>query len=90
MIKNKIVFAVTSEGFIKVISYECNEPSFIGAEEIERNEMDEVVETSMWNKIYKSVFVADFHKDRNGECDGGWVVDLDNCELLLDLSEDHP
>jgi hypothetical protein len=91
--RNEVVFAITDTGQIKIISYECNEPSFLGDDEITWNEEGEVNDESMWNKIYKSVFFADFTGDpQDGDVDGGWSIDLEssNCKALFDLNTMQP
>jgi len=85
--RNEVVFAVTDNGKIKVISYECNEPSFLGEDEINWNEDGEVTDEKMWNKIYKSHFFADFQGNpQDGDVDGGWSINFDTCKLILDLA----
>lgn len=87
--RNEVLFAITDDGKIKVISYECNEPSFLGEEEISWNEESQVTDESMWNKLYKSVFFADFSgNSHDGDVTGGWSIDLDspNCNMIFDFS----
>lgn len=81
--RNEVVFAITDTGYIKVISYECNEPSFLGDEEIQGNEEMQILDEPMWNKVYKSSFFME-----GGIDNAMWTISTDepDCKLVFDLN----
>lgn len=87
--KNHVVFAITDCGNIKIISYDCNEPSFIESHDVDYMEDGEVTDQSMWSKVYQSIFVWDeMGNPQDGDYDGNWDICLESphCKVLTGLN----
>lgn len=87
--KNTVTFAVTESGNIRVISHECDAPSFCTGDEIQWIEEGEVLDETMWNKIYQSTFEwKEAGNPHDGDYDGNWDICLDkpHCKLIKDLN----
>lgn len=84
-----MTFAVIESGNIRVISHECDEPSFCTGDEIQWIEEGDVLDETTWNKIYQSRFEwKEAGNSHDVDYDGNWDICLykPHGKLIKDLN----